>query len=273
METKEIICITGNKVSKIPQICPHLKSCGDETVRFGFPHSNNSCYKLPQSHPIKLFHQESVCLKNTYKKCSVYQADNPLILPEEIRGRRLIKRINLAKIPILVASFLIISGLTVYFLGKMSNKNMMEDNSINENLLVETAEETKSSVTQETDIGEIIGKITLEEFLITGTDTSGFQISEALSSEPNLSDGYNIPVTGSMNTEEEAVSMPGVQYLYTSETGMDLWFFLKRAYGWSERSLNTEKVNLTIRNLLAAISGQGNKDDNCTYSPTYLTSP
>lgn len=82
-KTKE----TGIPLEEILPVCPFLKKRGDQTVRYGFPHASNCCFKPVMAQPVKLGYQKSVCLTNTYcTACVTYQTVAPLSLPPKALG-------------------------------------------------------------------------------------------------------------------------------------------------------------------------------------------
>jgi hypothetical protein len=53
-------------------ICPFLKTAWDDTIRYGYPHQDNLCYKSKKAQSISLSDQKEVCLSRHFGKCLVY---------------------------------------------------------------------------------------------------------------------------------------------------------------------------------------------------------
>jgi hypothetical protein len=53
-------------------VCPFLKTSWDDTIRYGFPHENNLCYKAFKAQSVSMADQEKVCLNRRYTKCQIF---------------------------------------------------------------------------------------------------------------------------------------------------------------------------------------------------------
>ena len=103
------------------EICPYLKWRNDETIRYGFSHVSNFCYKPKKAQPVKLSYQKPVCLTGKYTDCPVFQQENIKQLPHDIRGKNIFKKEILRGSPLLMIILILILGIiTVHFILSMS---------------------------------------------------------------------------------------------------------------------------------------------------------
>jgi hypothetical protein len=78
-----------------PLICPHLKRGDDATVRYGYAHALNFCYKADKHQPVSLSHQGQVCFSPDYGACPVYETEWKGPFPPGMRAPDLIRRKHL----------------------------------------------------------------------------------------------------------------------------------------------------------------------------------
>ena len=92
-------------------VCPYLRWKNDETVRYGFSQISNFCHKPRKAQPIKLSHQKNVCLSGKYISCPVFQKENNIQLPHDIRGKDIPKRKNLLNLLLLIVVLFLALGI------------------------------------------------------------------------------------------------------------------------------------------------------------------
>ncbi len=55
-------------------VCPFLKTSWDATIRYGYPHQENACYRLKKARPVSLTDQDAFCLGKQHRHCPIYQS-------------------------------------------------------------------------------------------------------------------------------------------------------------------------------------------------------
>ena len=95
------------------EICPYLKWRKDETIRYGFSHVSNFCYKPKKAQPVKLSYQKLTCLTERNKDCPVLQQESINRLPPDIRGKNIFKKEILRDIPLLMIILFLVLGVII----------------------------------------------------------------------------------------------------------------------------------------------------------------
>ena len=98
-------------------ICSFLKKKGDITIRYGFPHARNYCYRVKKAQPVDMQYQKDICLDINHVKCAVFNQDDISRLPNEILGKIASRSIFLSIKPIHIAIFSIISIIVIILWG------------------------------------------------------------------------------------------------------------------------------------------------------------
>jgi hypothetical protein len=103
------------------QTCPYLGKKKDRTVRYGYPHESNYCYKSNNEQPVSLSYQEQTCIHHAYWKCPVYSPAWTGPFPQNIRRQSVIRNEKLYNIfslimIILLLLLLVCAAYVVYML-------------------------------------------------------------------------------------------------------------------------------------------------------------
>ena len=114
MNQKEIIRLYKPESPAGDSICPFLKMRGDKTIRYGFPHPKNFCYKVKKAQPVRVQYQKKCCLDIKYLKCDVFKQDEISKLPNEILGKLPSRNIIQSIKPIHIAIFSIILIILIF---------------------------------------------------------------------------------------------------------------------------------------------------------------
>jgi len=123
MNAKKEIHNSEHSHPKGLEICPYLKWRNDETIRYGFSHVSNFCYKPKKAQPVKLSYQKPVCLTGKYTDCPVFQQESSRYLPHDIRGKNIFKKGILRGGPLLMIILILILGIiTVLFILSISRQ-------------------------------------------------------------------------------------------------------------------------------------------------------
>lgn len=95
-------------------VCPHLGLMQDEATHMNFPTVANHCLNCKRPASPNLEHQEEYCLTSRHEECVIYQADQKILMPEDIRA--VSSGFNKLKIiPVLV---IFVLGGVYYFLPR-----------------------------------------------------------------------------------------------------------------------------------------------------------
>ena len=68
-------------------VCPYLGMRDDVTTSLGFPSTYNYCHRVRPAEPANREHQGSFCLTAEHKRCPVFEHEEGLPMPVELRAR------------------------------------------------------------------------------------------------------------------------------------------------------------------------------------------
>ena len=97
-------------------VCPYLRWKNDKTVRYGFSQVTNFCHKPKIVQPVKLSYQKNICLTGKYISCPVFQNENHILLPHNIRGKGISKRKNIMNPLLLIVVLFLALGIIIVFI-------------------------------------------------------------------------------------------------------------------------------------------------------------
>ncbi|HOQ69030.1 MAG TPA: hypothetical protein PKZ26_02940 [Anaerolineaceae bacterium] len=96
--------------------CPFLGFEDDPTTALAYPAKLNFCFRAKPAAPVSLAHQRDKCLTEFYVDCPVFQSENPIPLPESIRGERKSKTFQFNWVPLVALIAVVIIGLVALLL-------------------------------------------------------------------------------------------------------------------------------------------------------------
>ena len=70
------------------RICPHLGLLEDEQTCLAYPSRWNICHHAQPASAVGLEHQRMICLLPAHTSCPVFQSEEAMPLPEQLRGHR-----------------------------------------------------------------------------------------------------------------------------------------------------------------------------------------
>lgn len=203
--------------AKIP-VCPFLKKRGDQTVRYGFPHASNRCFKPVMAQPIKLEYQKTICLTDAYcTMCEVYKAFAPLGLPSQALSR--IPKTALKKKRLRITTYVMFPVIlaVIFFLFR----DFFPGREIKNSSL----------------------EISFQEPQLETTNQTVVQAGSSLQT-----DKISIPVTGMDVTSDESFQGFAMDLIRIGDDDSSVGLYLKNLPGWSATPVRTEKITDLIDN-------------------------
>lgn len=223
------------------EICPYLKWRNDETVRYGFPHISNFCYKPKKAQSIRLSYQKPFCLTEKYTECPVFQQEKINRLPTDICGKDNFKRGILRNIPLLmIVLFLVLGIITIIIIGVSRLPSIGVKNAITLSTSQPQTEEIVSSGSSWND--ESSGK----------TSTPSLPTQNTSNNSAILSNN-GIPVTRSAIAESDRISSLELNSVITFGPVGDSTFIPETIYSLNAEPSQMMYSDLSGKNLYSTI--------------------